>query len=126
MYYFDWLDPTDIRYSHTPELIMNNGSAPVYCTEVPEYCPIQATIYGSAPSLTWNILFLTIFLLSAVIHAGQGIYYRMWTFLVAMFVGGKYEVAGKFRSLQPSITALPTNVPHTGQPKTEIDKTVNR
>jgi hypothetical protein len=76
------------------------------CTEVGPGCPVKGTIYGYAPSLAWNALFLGVFLLSALIHAGQGIYYRMWTFLIAMVVGGVCEVAGKLHSIRSGFITI--------------------
>ncbi|TLD36329.1 sphingoid long-chain base transporter RSB1 [Venturia nashicola] len=57
--------------------------------------PLCATIYGYAPSLAWNALFLSIFALSTLVHFCQGMYYRMWTFIVAICLGGICEVIGQ-------------------------------
>lgn len=58
--------------------------------------PSCASIYGYAPSLAGNAIFLSIFAFSTLVHFAQGAYYRMWTFAVAMCLGGLCEVIGKF------------------------------
>lgn len=73
--------------------------------------PLCATIYGYAPSLAWNGLFLSIFALSTLVHFCQGTYYRMWTFIVAMCLGGLCEVIGE--SLLSSQTITFNLVQHT-------------
>jgi len=65
------------------------------CTEVSSICPVSGSIYGYRPSLAWNALFLAIFALSALVHTGQGIHYRTWSFLIAMVIGGACEAVGE-------------------------------
>ncbi|RDI78756.1 hypothetical protein Vi05172_g11269 [Venturia inaequalis] len=61
--------------------------------------PLCASIYGYAPSLAWNALFLSIFAVSTLAHLAQGVYYRMWTFIIAMCIGGLCEVIGEIGRL---------------------------
>jgi hypothetical protein len=69
--------------------------AEIECTEVGPLCPVEDTIYGYRPSLAWNALFLAIFAASTIAHIGQGIFYRTWSFLAAMSIGGLCLVVGK-------------------------------
>ena len=50
--------------------------------------------YFYRPSLALNGFLLAAFALSLVVHIGQGIRYRTWTFLIAMGFGGLGEVIG--------------------------------
>ncbi|KAF2098889.1 sphingoid long-chain base transporter RSB1 [Rhizodiscina lignyota] len=62
------------------------------CTK--DTCPASASIYGYAPSLAANALFLAIFLLSGLIHSVQGIKFKTWSFLIVMVIGNLCEAAG--------------------------------
>lgn len=105
VYQLNRLAPIDIPSSEpTGQTMQSSASAVSYllarhtkgiCTQVTPGCPVNETIYGYRPSLVWNALFLAVFLLSALVHAGQGIYYRRWTFLIAMVVGGVCEAVGR-------------------------------
>lgn len=74
--------------------------------------PLCASIYGYAPSLAWNALFLSIFAVSTLAHLAQGVYYRMWTFIIAMCIGGLCEVIGKSLTPQKKKQKKSTNTPH--------------
>lgn len=81
--------------------VLNKATAidPNSCVPGSPKFPLCATIYGYAPSLAWNAFFLSMFAISALVHFAQGTYYRMWTFIIAMCLGGVCEVIGKSSSL---------------------------
>jgi hypothetical protein len=64
------------------------------CTEVSPLCPVEATTYGYYPNLAGNIFFTVLFGILALFQLGIGIYYRTWTFMVAVAVGAILELAG--------------------------------
>ena len=68
--------------------------APEFCTHVAPDCPVEGTIYGYYPSISWNSAFAGIFGLSFFIHVGLGIKYRTWTFMIAMSLGCLGELIG--------------------------------
>ncbi|KAF1982750.1 RTA1-domain-containing protein [Aulographum hederae CBS 113979] len=63
------------------------------CTK--DTCPASVSIYGYAPSLAANAVFLALFLVSCFIHLFQGIKYKTWSFLIAMCLGTLCEAVGE-------------------------------
>lgn len=76
------------------------GGKGLECVEVNEFCTVENSIYGYKPSIAWNALFLALFAASSLVHLGQGIKYKTWSFLVAMVVGGVAEAIGTHYSLR--------------------------
>lgn len=77
----------------------NNGTVippPTYdtCFEVGPFCPVEATTYGYFPNFGGNVFFAVWFGLLGVLQLGIGVYYRSWTMMVALAVGGLMELAG--------------------------------
>lgn len=64
------------------------------CTAVSPLCPVQATTYGYYPNFGGNIFFTVYFGLLGLLQIGYGIYYRTWTFMVALGAGAIMEMAG--------------------------------
>ncbi|KAJ5169966.1 RTA-like protein [Penicillium coprophilum] len=64
------------------------------CSEVGPLCPVESTTYGYYPSFGGNIFFTAFFALLGLCQAGLGVYYRTWTFLIALLVGTLMEMAG--------------------------------
>ncbi|KAL8937646.1 MAG: hypothetical protein Q9211_003580 [Gyalolechia sp. 1 TL-2023] len=64
------------------------------CTQVTDYCVVEATIYGYRPNLGANIFLLVIFAVFGVIQMVQGLRWRTWTFMIAMALGSLTEVIG--------------------------------
>lgn len=54
------------------------------CTEVTPSCPVEATLYGYAPSLGWNRFFITLFAVFCFVNLVLGIRYRTWTYMVCL------------------------------------------
>lgn len=70
------------------------------CTQVSALCPVEATIYGYVPNLAANVTLLTFYALCALLQIGLGIYYRTWSFLVAIACGSIVETIGYAGRLQ--------------------------
>ncbi|KAL8708410.1 MAG: hypothetical protein Q9220_006700 [cf. Caloplaca sp. 1 TL-2023] len=64
------------------------------CTEVTDFCTVEATTYGFRPSLGGNIFFAVFFGICMGIQLLQGLKYRSWTYLIAMGVGCLGELVG--------------------------------
>lgn len=64
------------------------------CTQVTPECPIEAQLYGYAPNLAINIFFLAFFSLGTMFHLFAGIYYRTWSFMIALALGCLCEAVG--------------------------------
>lgn len=64
------------------------------CSHVSELCPVAATTYGYYPNLGGNIFFAVFFGILGVAQVGFGVYYRTWTFMIALGVGSLMELAG--------------------------------
>ncbi|GLI80428.1 hypothetical protein PoHVEF18_008783 [Penicillium ochrochloron] len=64
------------------------------CTSVSPLCPVQATTYGYYPNFGGNIFFTVFFGILGVLQIGYGIYFRTWTFMVALGAGAIMEMAG--------------------------------
>ena len=62
------------------------------CTK--ETCPASQSIYGYAPSLVANAIFLALFIISGLVHSYQGFRYKTWSFLTVMVIGNLCEGVG--------------------------------
>lgn len=50
-------------------------------------CPIGQSYYDYRPSLPMNIALLALFAVSLLLNLAQGIWYRTWTFAIALVLG---------------------------------------
>ncbi|KAK6353962.1 hypothetical protein TWF730_008382 [Orbilia blumenaviensis] len=57
-------------------------------------CPVSDSVYGYAPELAPNIVFLVLFSLSTIGFIVVGIWKKTWGFFVAMSLGGLLEIVG--------------------------------
>jgi RTA1 like protein len=57
-------------------------------------CDINLSHYGYYPNLGVNAFFLALYLLTTLTFLVQGVYYRTWSFTIAMGLGGLCEVVG--------------------------------
>jgi RTA1 like protein len=57
-------------------------------------CPVEASIFKYRPSLAANSVFIALFGVSLLIHLYQGIRWRTWGFMTAMFLGCVCEMVG--------------------------------
>ncbi|KAJ5884668.1 hypothetical protein N7495_009178 [Penicillium taxi] len=64
------------------------------CLQVSPECPVSATTNGYTPNLGGNIFFVIFFGILGVAQVGLGVYYRTWTFMIALGVGALMEMAG--------------------------------
>lgn len=69
-------------------------SSSLECTSVSPGCPVEATTYGYYPNLGGNIFFTAFFGVLGVSQVGWGLYFRTWTFMVALGIGALMEMAG--------------------------------
>ncbi len=76
------------------QFTMPSTSSTDNCTHVTPECPIDAHLYGYAPNLAANIFFVAFFVLGTVFHLVAGIYYRTWSFMVALTFGCLCEAVG--------------------------------
>ncbi|KAL2823273.1 RTA1 like protein-domain-containing protein [Aspergillus cavernicola] len=75
----------------TNQTLLDN---PDLCTL--ETCPLDMASIEYVPLLWANILFMAIFGAAAVAQLGLGIYYKTWTFMVAIVIGLVGEVVGYY------------------------------
>jgi len=59
-----------------------------------DLCPVSETVYKYRPSLAASAVFLTLFAISLLLHAFQGVKYRTYWFSGAMVLGCISEVLG--------------------------------
>lgn len=59
-----------------------------------ETCTIESSSFDYRPSLAMNGLLLAIFGLSLVLNIIQGVAFKTWGFLIAMFFGNLAEIIG--------------------------------
>lgn len=64
------------------------------CTAVSPECPVAATTYGYYPNFGGNVFFTVFFGVLGLFQVGLGIYFRTWTFMVALCIGTIMEMAG--------------------------------
>lgn len=59
-----------------------------------EICPVEISVYGYAPSLAANVVFLCLYILSACIHVYLGIRWKSWFFMGCMVLGAVNATLG--------------------------------
>ena len=59
-----------------------------------ETCPLDIANIRYIPSFWGNLLFIGIFGVCALLQAGLGIYYKTWTYMIAMVCGIILEIIG--------------------------------
>lgn len=64
------------------------------CTAVSPLCPVKATTYGYYPNFGGNVFFTVFFGVLGALQIGYGIYFRTWTFMIALGAGALMEMAG--------------------------------
>jgi hypothetical protein len=64
------------------------------CTAVTPECPVEISIYGYYPSVPANAFFLAWFAVLCVGSAGLGVWFRTWTYAVAVSLGCMTEAIG--------------------------------
>lgn len=64
------------------------------CTEIAEFCTLEATTYGYYPDLGANALFLAIFSILFLAHIPLSIRYRLWGYSFAVASGCLLELLG--------------------------------
>ncbi|EER29924.1 RTA1 like protein family [Coccidioides posadasii C735 delta SOWgp] len=64
------------------------------CTEVSPVCPVEATTYGYYPHLAANIIFAVFYGVTSLFQLGFGVYFKTWTFMIALAMGALLEMAG--------------------------------
>lgn len=57
-------------------------------------CPVEASLYEYRPSLSASSTFIALFGLALAIQIIQGVKYRTWAFMIAMFWGCTCEMVG--------------------------------
>jgi hypothetical protein len=67
---------------------------PQWCVELGPHCTIEGTLYGYTPSLGANAFFAAFFGLCFVANLGFGIYWKTWTYMIALCLGCGAEAAG--------------------------------
>jgi len=74
----------------------HNGTKTDVCGFPPtlDNCPIEYSYYGYRPSLAANAVLLALFAIALILHVFQGIKYKTWGFLIAMFWGNLAEIIG--------------------------------
>jgi hypothetical protein len=64
------------------------------CTEITDFCTLNATTYGYRPNLAANSLFVTIFAILTIAHFPLVWKYRLWGYSFAVGAGCILEVLG--------------------------------
>lgn len=64
------------------------------CLSVSPNCPVSTTTYGYYPNFGGNVFFAVIYGIMGVAQLGLGVYFRSWTFMIAVCVGAFMEMAG--------------------------------
>lgn len=64
------------------------------CRSVSSECPVEGTIYGYYPSLVGNAFLLAWFSIFLVSNTYLGIYYKTWTYMIALVLGCICELLG--------------------------------
>ena len=65
------------------------------CYEVSlPYCPVEYSIYGYAPSLSANAFFTAWFAVLFIPNIVLGVYFKAWTYMVALGLGCAIEALG--------------------------------
>lgn len=71
---------------------------PELCTV--DTCPMELASMLYIPSLWGNLLFIGVFGLCVLLQAGLGIYYKTWTYMIAMVSGIALEIIGYVARVQ--------------------------
>lgn len=85
------------------------------CSHVSAQCPISATVYGYAPSLSVNATLLTAFSLIMVVQLIQGVAWKTWGFMIIFVLGSLCEVIGKLELLSELKTKLMVEKGYSGR-----------
>lgn len=64
------------------------------CTEVTPSCPVSGTVNGYIPNQPANLLLLTLFGICAIFQIALGVFFRSWSFMVALAAGCVMELIG--------------------------------
>ncbi|KIW18388.1 hypothetical protein PV08_02676 [Exophiala spinifera] len=64
------------------------------CTDVSPGCPISGTTYGYIPNIPANYALVVVFGTCAFLQLALGIFFRTWTFMIAITAGCLMEVIG--------------------------------
>ncbi|PGH03779.1 hypothetical protein AJ80_08649 [Polytolypa hystricis UAMH7299] len=64
------------------------------CDSISPSCPVEATTYGYYPNLAGNIIFVVVFGVAALFQLGFGIFFKTWTFMIALAMASLLEMAG--------------------------------
>lgn len=64
------------------------------CSHVSELCPVSATLYGYQPNLGGNVFLAVMHGLMLIIQTCYAIYFRTWTFYIAMLGSTALELVG--------------------------------
>lgn len=59
-----------------------------------DLCPIEYSVLRYRPSIPASSVFIALFSLSLLVHAGQGIWTRSWGYMGCMIAGCIIEIAG--------------------------------
>jgi hypothetical protein len=64
------------------------------CTKITEICTFEISTYGYRPSLPANAIFLALFAIFCAANLGLGVYYKTWTYMIAVCLGSLTEAIG--------------------------------
>jgi hypothetical protein len=74
-----------------------------------QLCPIAAAQLPYDPNLAGNVLYLSIFSFCFVVNAVLGLWFRTWSYMVAMLLGCLLEVLGYVGRVQMHFNPFPQN-----------------
>ena len=72
-------------------------------------CPLDWAQVDYVPSLAGNLIYVTIFGLALLLQIGLGIYYKTWTYMIAMVGGLVGEIIGYIGRVQMHYNPFPKN-----------------
>jgi hypothetical protein len=70
-------------------------------------CPLDLAYVEYIPSLAGNALYLALFAIILLIQGGLGVYYKTWTYMIAMCAGLLLEVLGYAGRIQMHYNPFP-------------------
>lgn len=70
-------------------------------------CPLDLAEVDYIPSLPGNAFYLALFALALAFQCGLGIYYKTWTYLIAMVFGLAGEIVGYIGRIQMHYNPFP-------------------
>lgn len=70
------------------------------CSEITPACPVQSTTYGYVPNYAVNMTLLVIFGTAGALQLVLGVFFRSWSFMVAVAGGCFMELVGYVGRLQ--------------------------